>query len=133
GRPLGEVLLTPTKIYVPAIQTLINKGFKIKGIAHITGGGFYDNLPRILPKNCKIVIEKKAWEIPPIFKYLQFLGKISDEEMYHVFNCGIGMILIVDKNYVEDTLSILQGLGESAFLLGTIEKLQEGENQVQLV
>ncbi|MFN3406648.1 MAG: phosphoribosylformylglycinamidine cyclo-ligase [Caldimicrobium sp.] len=133
GRPLGEVLLTPTKIYVPAIQTLINKGFKIKGIAHITGGGFYDNLPRILPKNCKVVIEKKAWEMPTIFKYLQSIGKITEEEMYHVFNCGIGMILIVDKNSVEDTLSILQALGESAYILGIIEKLQEGESQVQLI
>ncbi|MFN4132381.1 MAG: phosphoribosylformylglycinamidine cyclo-ligase, partial [Caldimicrobium sp.] len=132
-KPLGEILLTPTKIYVPTILTLINKGIKIKGIAHITGGGFYDNIPRILPKNCKVVIEKKAWEWPNIFKYIQKLGRLPEEEMYHVFNCGIGMILIVDKNSVEDTLTFLNALEERAYILGSVEKLQEGENQVQLV
>lgn len=132
-KPLGEILLTPTKIYVPTIITLINKGIKIKGIAHITGGGFYDNIPRILPKNCKVVLEKKAWEWPVIFKYIQALGKIPEEEMYHVFNCGIGMVLIIDKNSVEDTITFLQALEERGYILGFVEKLQEGENQVQLV
>jgi len=133
GKPLGEVLLTPTKIYVQPILTLINKGLKIKGIAHITGGGFFDNIPRILPRNCKVVINKKAWVWPPIFKYLQSLGKISEEEMYHVFNCGIGLILIVDKEEVEEVSSFLRALNEEAYLLGSVEKLQEGESQVELV
>ncbi len=133
-RPLGEILLTPTKIYVPILLTLLNKAVKIKGIAHITGGGFYDNIPRILPKNCKAIIDKKAWEWPAIFKYIQNLGKISEEEMYQVFNCGIGMVLIVDKNSVEDTLTFINALNEKGYVLGTIEKSQESENnQVQLV
>ncbi len=133
GKPLGEILLQPTKIYVPTIITLINKGLKIKGIAHITGGGFFDNIPRILPKNCKVVIEKKAWEWPPIFKYLQNLGDISEEEMYHVFNCGIGMILIVEKDEVEEVLTFLKALNEEVYILGRVEKLQEGEKQVELI
>ncbi|MDM7202979.1 MAG: phosphoribosylformylglycinamidine cyclo-ligase [Thermodesulfobacteriaceae bacterium] len=133
GEPLGKELLTPTKIYVPTILTLLNKGIKIKGMAHITGGGFYDNLPRILPKNCKVVIEKKSWEWPVIFKYLQELGKISEEEMYHVFNCGIGMVLIVDKNSIEDTLTLIQALGEKGYILGVVEKLQENEKEQVLL
>ncbi|MEZ0343727.1 MAG: phosphoribosylformylglycinamidine cyclo-ligase [Caldimicrobium sp.] len=133
GKPLGEILLLPTRIYVPTIMTLINKGLKIKGIAHITGGGFFDNIPRILPKNCMAVIDKKAWEWPPIFKYLQTLGNISEEEMYHVFNCGIGMILIVGKDEVEEVLTFLKALNEEVYILGTVEKLQEGKKQVELV
>ncbi|MCS7149533.1 MAG: phosphoribosylformylglycinamidine cyclo-ligase [Caldimicrobium sp.] len=133
GLPLGEVLLTPTRIYVTAILTLINKGIKIKGIAHITGGGFFDNIPRILPKNCKVVIEKKAWEWPPVFRYIQDLGNITEEEMYHVFNCGIGMIIIVDKTMVDEVNTLLKALGEKAYILGTVERHLEGERQVQLI
>lgn len=133
GKTLAEELLTPTKIYVPTILTLINKGQRIKGIAHITGGGFYDNIPRILPRNCKVVLEKKAWEWPPVFKYLQNLGRIKDEEMYQVFNCGIGMVLIVDKSSVDEVFAFLNALGETSYILGHVEKLQEGEPQVQLV
>lgn len=133
GLPLGEVLLTPTRIYVTTILTLINKGIKIKGIAHITGGGFFDNIPRILPKNCKVVIEKRSWEWPPIFRYIQDLGNITEEEMYHVFNCGIGMIIIVDKAMVDEANTLLKALGEKAYILGTVERYLEGERQVQLI
>ncbi|MGC9141389.1 MAG: phosphoribosylformylglycinamidine cyclo-ligase [Caldimicrobium sp.] len=133
GKPLVEELLRPTKIYVFPILTLINKGLKIKGIAHITGGGFFDNIPRILPKNCKVIIDKRAWEWPPIFKYLQTLGNISEEEMLHVFNCGIGMILIVDKDEVEEVLTFLKALNEEVYILGTVEKLQEGKRQVEFI
>ncbi|MCS7200132.1 MAG: phosphoribosylformylglycinamidine cyclo-ligase [Caldimicrobium sp.] len=133
GVPLGEALLIPTKIYVTSILTLMNKNLKIKGVAHITGGGFFDNIPRILPKNCKVVIEKRAWEWPPIFKYIQDLGKISENEMYHVFNCGIGMILIVDRSSVDDVNTFLRALGESAYVLGQVEKILEGESQILLV
>lgn len=133
GRPLGEILLTPTKIYVQTIMTLINRGLRIKGIAHITGGGFFDNIPRILPKNCKVIIDKRAWEWPPIFKYLQELGKISETEMYHVFNCGIGMILIVEKSLVDEVKTYLNALGEQAYVLGYVDRRIEGENQVVFV
>lgn len=132
GRPLGEILLTPTKIYVQTILTLINRGLRIKGIAHITGGGFFDNIPRILPRNCKVIIEKTAWEWPPIFRYIRDVGNISEKEMYHVFNCGIGMVLIVEKSLVEEVKTFLSALGEQAYILGYVDKRLEGEEQVIL-
>ncbi|QER41604.1 phosphoribosylformylglycinamidine cyclo-ligase [Thermodesulfobacterium sp. TA1] len=133
GKPIGEVVLTPTKIYVPVMVTLTNKGYNIKGCAHITGGGFIDNLPRILPQNCKAVIEKNSWEKPPVFKLFQTWGDISEEEMYRVFNCGIGLVLIVDKQDLEEITSLIAALGESYHVIGYIEKREENEPQVILV
>ncbi len=133
GKPLGEVLLTPTKIYVPIIKTLLNRDLEIKGCAHITGGGFIDNLPRILPKNCKAVIEKNAWEKPAIFPFLQKLGNISEEEMYRVFNCGIGLVLIVNEEILEDVQGLISALGENCYIIGRIEKRKDEEKQVILV
>jgi phosphoribosylformylglycinamidine cyclo-ligase len=127
GIPLGEELLKPTKIYVPGVMTLLHKGIKIKACAHITGGGFYDNIIRILPKNCKAVIQKTAWEIPPIFRILQKLGNISEEEMYRVFNCGIGFVVIVGKDKVEDAMALLKAMGEKAYIIGKIEPLKKSE------
>ncbi len=127
GIPLGEELLKPTKIYVPSIMTLLHKGIKIKACAHITGGGFYDNIARILPKNCKAVIQKNTWEVPPIFKILQKLGGISEEEMYRVFNCGIGFVIIVGKDRVEDTMALLKAMEKKAFIIGKIEALKKAE------
>lgn len=133
GRPIGEVVLTPTKIYVPTMLTLTNKGYKIKGCAHITGGGFIDNLPRILPKNCKVIIEKNTWEKPVIFQLLQKWGEISEEEMYHVFNCGIGFVLIVSKEEIEEITSLISALGEGYYIIGYVDKKEENEPQVILV
>ncbi len=133
GKPLIEELLTPTKIYGPIILTLLSKNLKIKGIAHITGGSFYDNIPRILPQNCKVVIDKNSWEKPPIFQYLQKLGKISEEEMYHVFNCGIGMILIIDKGEVDRITELLKALNENFYIIGRVEKIEEGEERVKIL
>lgn len=132
GKPLGEVLLTPTKIYVPTLTTLLNKEVKIKGCAHITGGGFIDNISRILPRNSKAVIKKNSWEIPSIFTFIKDLGNISEEEMYRVFNCGIGFIIIVNKEYLEEIEILLKALGETYYLIGQIEKAEEGESQVIL-
>ncbi len=131
--PLGEELLKPTKIYVQSILTLINRGEKLKGLAHITGGGLYDNIPRILPQNCKAIIKRDSWEIPPIFKFLQELGQISEEEMFRVFNCGIGMVLIVKKEDEERIKELLSAVGEKPYTIGRIEILQEGEDQVIFV
>ncbi len=133
GFSLKEVLLTPTKIYAPTLMTLLNKEVKIKGCAHITGGGFIDNLPRILPKNSKAIIDKSSWQVPPIFNFIKRLGNISEEEMYRVFNCGIGFVIIVGKDSLEEVETLLSALGETYYIIGYIEKAKENEPQVILV
>lgn len=133
GKPIGEEILTPTKIYAPIIKTLVNKNLEIKGCAHITGGGFIDNIPRILPKNCKAVIEKGTWEIQPIFSFLQKLGDISEEEMFRVFNCGIGFVMVINENILEDVQNIVSALGEKCYVIGYIDKREEQEKQVVFI
>ncbi len=132
GKPLIEELLRPTRIYYPYLKPILSRPFKIKGIAHITGGGIYDNLERILPENCVAIIEKSAWEMPPIFKLLQNLGKISEEEMFKVFNCGIGMILVVSPEEKEEIIEILKATGIKGIILGNIEKKRKKEKKVIL-
>jgi phosphoribosylformylglycinamidine cyclo-ligase len=133
GKPLGEEILTPTKIYVPFIKTILGRNLPIKGCVHITGGGFIDNIPRILPKNCKAVIEKGSWEILPIFNFIQKLGNIPEEEMFRVFNCGIGFILIISEDILEETKNLILALNEKCYVIGYIEKREEKENQVIFV
>ncbi len=118
GRP-GDVLLTPTRIYVKPILKLIEK-YEIKGIAHITGGGFIENIPRIIPNGLGVKIYKGSYEIPNIFKALQKRAEISDEKMYNTFNMGIGMVLAVDKAIAQDVNAFLNGVGEEAVLLGEV-------------
>jgi len=132
-KPLGEEILTPTKIYVPFIKTILSKNLPIKGCVHVTGGGFIDNIPRILPKNCKAVIEKGSWEILPIFDFIQKLGNISEEEMFRVFNCGIGFILIISEDILEEIKNLILALGEKCYVIGYIDKRDEKENQVIFV
>ncbi|WP_456369969.1 phosphoribosylformylglycinamidine cyclo-ligase, partial [Thermodesulfatator atlanticus] len=131
--PLGEELLKPTRIYVKAITGLLRQGYQLKGLAHITGGGFFDNIPRVLPRGCKAVIKKDAWERPAIFKFLQEAGKIPEEEMFQTFNCGIGMILIVSPEKVQDVKLILKGLQEQVYEIGHIEARHENEPPVILI
>ncbi len=133
GKPLGEEILLPTKIYAPILKTLINKNFSIKGCAHITGGGFIDNLPRVIPDQCKAIIKKGSWEIPPIFSFIQNLGNISEEEMFRVFNCGIGFILILSEDIVEEVQSIITALGEKSYIIGYIDIKKEFENKVVII
>uniref|UniRef100_A0A7V5N0U2 Phosphoribosylformylglycinamidine cyclo-ligase n=1 Tax=Thermodesulfobacterium geofontis TaxID=1295609 RepID=A0A7V5N0U2_9BACT len=133
GKPLGEEILTTTKIYVPFIKTILGRNLPIKGCVHITGGGFIDNIPRILPKNCKAVIEKGSWEILPIFNFIQKLGNIPEEEMFRVFNCGIGFILIISEDILEETKNLILALNEKCYVIGYIEKREEKENQVIFV
>ena len=121
---LGEELLTPTRIYVKSILNLI-KDFTINGIAHITGGGLLENLPRILPQHCKAVIDRGSWEKPVIFEMLRNGGNIPQEEMFRTFNYGIGMTIIVPPNEVEDILGRLAGLDERAYLIGEIIESEE--------
>ena len=118
-KPLGEELLTPTRIYVKSILNLI-QDFNIKGIAHITGGGLLENIPRILPQQCKAVIKRDSWEKPAIFEMLRRGGNIPEEEMYRTFNYGIGMVLVVSASEVEDIIDRLAGLGDQAYLIGEI-------------
>ncbi|AEM78128.1 phosphoribosylformylglycinamidine cyclo-ligase [Thermoanaerobacter wiegelii] len=127
GMDLGDILLTPTKIYVKSIEAL--KGLKIKGMAHITGGGFIDNIPRILRKSIDAKINKGSWEIPAIFELIQRLGDIEEREMYRTFNMGIGMVVIVDPSDVDKALEKLNGMGEKAYVIGEIV---EGEGGVIL-
>ena len=124
SRSLGEELLEPTKIYVKSILNLI-RDFTVKGIAHITGGGLLENLPRVLPQHCKAIIERNSWEKPAIFEMLREGGNIPQDEMYRTFNYGIGMTLVVPPKEVDDILGRLAGLGERAYLIGEIVPAEE--------
>ena len=128
GCTFGEELLKAHRNYWPVIKRLV--GRHLHGIAHITGGGLYDNIPRVLPKNCMAIIRHGTWEVLPIFKLLQEGGGVSDEEMYHVFNMGIGMVLVVDPKSVSTVRRIAAKMGVKLSLIGEIHK---GERKVQLV
>lgn len=119
NQPLGAELLTPTRIYVKSILNLI-RDFDIKGIAHITGGGLLENIPRILPQQCKAVIHKQSWEKPVIFEMLRQGGNIPEEEMYRTFNYGIGMILVVPAKDTDDIINRLTGMNEEAHIIGEV-------------
>jgi len=118
-KPLGELLLEPTKIYAKSIEAVLQK-VVIKGITHITGGGFYENFPRVMPEGLGVDIVKGTWSIPEVMTFLQKQGNIEEAEMYGVFNMGIGMALIVDKEDQEEVLTILEDVGESANIVGSV-------------
>lgn len=126
GKPIGNTLLTPTKIYVKPILEIIKK-YKINGMAHITGGGLIENVPRSITKGLKAVIKKDKIEIPEIFKYIQKKGKIADKEMFNTFNMGIGFVLIVNSQYKESIIKDLKKLGERAYEIGYIAKNNKKE------
>ncbi len=127
-RTLGEELLRPTRIYVKPVLYLLEK-YKILGIAHITGGGLLENIPRILPEGVSVQIDQKSWTKPPIFSLIQKEGKISDEEMYRTFNMGIGMVLIVRSDKTEQIIDELKQLNFSSYLIGRIVK---GKRKVEI-
>ena len=129
GKTIGMELLEPTKIYVKSLHNLF-KTFHIKGIVHITGGGFYDNIPRIIPQVCRCVIFKRSWEIPPIFQVIQEIGNVEEREMFRVFNMGIGMMLIVPEKESTEIIERLEVLGEKAYLIGMVEKREDKQSQV---
>lgn len=126
GKTLGEALLAPTKIYVKALKAVRDKNIKIKACSHITGGGFYENIPRMLIEDTKAVVRKDSYEIPAIFKLMAKTGDIKEEMMYNTFNMGLGMVIAVDKSDVSKTLKALNALGESAYEIGYIEKGTKG-------
>jgi phosphoribosylformylglycinamidine cyclo-ligase len=131
-KSIGDELLTPTKIYVKTVATL-KKEFNIKGIAHITGGGLIENIPRILPGICKAKIFKDSWRLPSIFQIIQKAGSIEELEMLRTFNCGIGMVLIVDGKDADNAIKRLKTIKETPFLLGTIEKRAPKEDSVVII
>lgn len=131
-RPVGEVLLTPTRIYVKSILNLL-RDFQIKGMAHITGGGIPENLPRVLPRHCRAIVERASWPKQPIFEILRRGGNIDEAEMYRTFNYGIGMVLVVPEAEADDIMVRLSGLKERAFLIGEIVKGNDKQEQVELV
>ena len=131
GETLGEALLRPTRIYTEPLLNLI-KNFKVRGLAHITGGGFIDNIPRVLPDSTKAVIANKSWQVPALFDFLRVKGEVSPEEMLRTFNCGIGMIVIVDPKEADDAMQQLTALGETPFRIGEIAARKEGEPSVEI-
>ena len=124
GKSIGETLLTPTKIYVKAVLALLEK-VKVKGISHITGGGFYENIPRSIPDGLGAKIDKSAVRILPIFDLIAKTGNISERDMFNTFNMGVGMSIVVPKNEVETALAILRENGEDAYVIGEIVKSDE--------
>ncbi|WP_181347913.1 phosphoribosylformylglycinamidine cyclo-ligase [Thalassobacillus sp. CUG 92003] len=121
--PLGEVLLTPTKIYTKAIQA-VKQAVTVKGISHITGGGFEENIPRVLPEGLGVQLHRGVWSIPAIFQFLMDHGKLTEDDMYGVFNMGIGMSLVVAQDDVDTALSALQAAGEEPVVMGHVTENQ---------
>jgi phosphoribosylformylglycinamidine cyclo-ligase len=125
GTTLGECLLTPTKIYVKAVQSLLS-AVKVKSISHITGGGFYENIPRSLPKGISAKIERNAVDVLPIFNLIAEIGKIPERDMFNTFNMGVGMTVVVDKNDADKAVEAIKAAGEEAYILGELVDSDEG-------
>ncbi len=126
GTTLGEALIAPTKIYVKALRGIKESGVKIKGCSHITGGGFYENIPRMLCDGVRAVVEKDSYPVLPIFRMLAREGEIAEEMMYNTYNMGLGMIVAVDKDDVEKTVAAIKAAGEDAYVVGHIEAGEKG-------
>ena len=127
---IGEELLLPHKCYFQSLYHLLMEGVGIHGVVHITGGGFYENIPRVLPGDLKVVIERRTWSVPPIFQLIQSAGSITDHEMYRTFNMGIGMVLLAEASQAAGIVHRLSLAGENAAIIGEI---QAGAQDVQLV
>jgi phosphoribosylformylglycinamidine cyclo-ligase len=132
GQPLGDVLLAPTRIYVKPVLALLRQ-IDVKGLAHITGGGLLENLPRILPDGLTAELEGDAWPHPPLFAWLQGMGGVAEQEMLRVFNCGIGMALVVSDEMAERAMQQLHAAGESVFRIGRIRARRAGEAQTLIL
>ena len=126
GTTLGEALIKPTIIYVKALKAIKDAGVTVKGCSHITGGGFYENIPRMLPDGIRAVVKKDSYEVPAIFKLMQKKGDIAEEMMYNTFNMGIGMIVAVDKNDVDKAMEAIKAAGDTPYVIGRIEAGEKG-------
>ena len=129
GTTLGEALIAPTKIYVKALRSIKDAGVRIKACSHITGGGFYENIPRMLPEGKRAIVEKNSYEVPAIFKMLAREGEIAEQMMYNTYNMGLGMILAVDPADVDKTMEAVKAAGETPYVVG---KIEDGEKGVTL-
>ena len=127
GVSLQKAISAPTRIYVKPLLAAMNE-VNIKGMAHITGGGLTENVPRVLPEGMQAVLDSKNWQMPALFQWLQKAGNVADDEMHRVFNCGIGMVVVVAAADAEKTIAILQAQGETVFNIGTIRSLPTGEH-----
>jgi phosphoribosylformylglycinamidine cyclo-ligase len=132
GQTLGETLLTPTRIYSETIHSVI-KDLPIFGLAHITGGGMTDNIVRVIPESCSIVLEKDSWDVPPVFTYLKEAGNISEPEMMRTFNNGIGMVAIVREESTQEILDRLLAMKEQVFIIGKVVERKASTDRVQWV
>ena len=126
GRTLGEALLEPTKIYVKALRSVRESGVRIKGCSHITGGGFYENIPRMLPEGIRAVVKKDSYEVPAIFRMLAKQGQIEEHMMYNTYNMGIGMVLAVDPADADTAAAAIRAAGEQCFVIGQTEAGEKG-------
>merc|ERR1712137_71241 len=131
GKPIIEHLLEPTRIYVKSVLALLDE-VKVSAISHITGGGFWENIPRVLPDDAKVIIDETTWHWPEIFSWLQSNGNVTRHEMYRTFNCGVGLVIVVDEDDVQRSLDILSAQGENAWLIGSIEAKEGNDEQVEI-
>ncbi|OTA18907.1 phosphoribosylaminoimidazole synthetase [Xenorhabdus beddingii] len=129
GKSIADHLLVPTQIYVKSVLELIEK-VDVHAIAHLTGGGFWENIPRVLPENMQAKIDADSWQWPAIFTWLQQAGNVSDHEMYRTFNCGVGMVIALPQSQAEKAISFLKASGENAWQIGTISELNADEQPV---
>lgn len=130
-RTVGDELLEPTRIYAQTVKNLL-RDLDIKGMVHITGGGFYENIPRILPRGVQARIDFRSWSVPPVFQWLRDAGSLSWEEMLQIFNTGIGFVLVVSERVHEDVLLRLEGLKQEAWVIGEIEQLKKGQEPIKI-
>ena len=130
-KPLAEHLLEPTRIYVKSVLKLL-ESVDVHAISHITGGGFWENIPRVLPQNSKAVIDGNSWQWPAIFHWLQTQGNVDTYEMYRTFNCGVGLVIVVSESQTEQALQVLQDCGEQAWLIGAIADAEDAQQQVEI-
>ena len=126
GKTLGEALLAPTRIYVKALKNVKEAGVRVKGCSHITGGGFYENIPRMLPEGIRAVVKKDSYEIPAIFNLIAKTGNIAEEMMYNTFNMGLGMVVAVDKEDVDKTMEAIKAAGDTPYIVGHMEAGEKG-------
>jgi len=128
GSSVGEELIKPTRIYVKSVLSVMAK-FEIHGISHVTGGGFIENIPRMIPEGLKAVVQKGTWPVLPIFNLLQDLGEVAEQDMYNTFNMGIGMVMAVDAAVAADVVAALEAEGEKAYVIG---RIAEGEGGIEI-
>ena len=126
GETLGEALIRPTRIYVKALKNVKEAGVTLKGCSHITGGGFYENIPRMLPEGVRAVVKKDSYPVLPIFRMLQKEGNIAEEMMYNTFNMGLGMIIAVDPVDVDKTMEAIKAAGDTPYVVGSVEAGEKG-------